>query len=159
MARRPILRPEMLRPVDAPISFSEACRVLAEYFVAVGLSRDTASAESDHLWGFREKFNERAYAIEASITFEEKLAEEQLPELEREVEALRRALAQASDLEARRDLNDELKDVLHEVKAARALVARVAAKRSKAQPPDLRQEVVRYANQVTKEQWIPGEGF
>lgn len=97
----PILKPEMLQPVDAPISTLEAKKIFKEWMVKIGHLSNKDKLDkmelSDHVEYFVEEMKQHEEALKFDIDDEKESVAESIKEEKEEIHNLKKDLSKCKD--------------------------------------------------------------
>lgn len=147
----PILRGDMLQPVDAPITTAEAKRVFKEWMVQIGhLDKQEVG---DHVKYFADAMKEHEGDLKMEADHEKELAKDEFAEEKEYLKEAKRELAKCNDEARKAELQAEIKD-------SEEMIARMTAslaehdKALDAFKKDKREFLVNYINeQVHGHNW------
>lgn len=140
----PILKPDMLQPVEAPISSTDAKRILREWMIKIGHFSDIAEA-SEHVSYLVEAISERAEELKEEHIRQKEMRAAALRDLRLERSNLEKGLKLASSDEEKREFQDAIADVEREIASQNAAV-NAAAESLAAFKNDKRAFLVEYIN-------------
>jgi hypothetical protein len=96
-----ILKPEMLQPVDAPISTAEAKKIFTEWMVKIGHLSNKDKLDkmelSDHVGYFVEEMKQHEESLKFDIDDEKESVAESIKEEKEEIRDLKKDLAKCQD--------------------------------------------------------------
>jgi len=108
----PILKPEMLQPVDAPISTAEAKRIFKEWMVKIGHLSNKDKLDkmelSDHVGYFVEDMKQHEEALKFDIDDEKESVAESIKEEKEEIRVLKKELAKCKDQAERENIEGQV---------------------------------------------------
>lgn len=108
----PILKPEMLQPVDAPISTAEAKRIFKEWMVNIGHLSNKDNIDkmelSDHVGYFVEDMKQHEEALKFDIDDEKEAVAESIREEKEEIRDLKKELAKCKDHTQRENIEGQI---------------------------------------------------
>lgn len=108
----PILKPEMLQPVDAPISTAEAKRIFKEWMLKIGhlsIKDKLDKMElSDHVGYFVEELKQHEESLKLDIDDEKESVADSVKEEKEEIRDLKKELAKCKEQAERQHIEEEI---------------------------------------------------
>jgi chromosome segregation ATPase len=108
----PILKPEMLQPVDAPISTAEAKRIFKDWMVKIGHFSNKDKLDkmelSEHVGYFVEEMKQHEEALKFDIDDEKESVAESIREEKEEIRDLKKELAKCKDQTERENIDEQI---------------------------------------------------
>ncbi len=151
----PILKPENLQPVDAPISTTEAKKIFREWMLKIGyLDKEEVA---DHVKYFADEMKEQDENFKIYIDEEKEDIEGSINDEKEEIMSLKEELKSCKDPQEKEEILDAIKDCETNIADYKAdLADRIAALKGKqtAFKTDKREFLIDYINtQVHGSDW------
>ncbi len=110
----PVLKPEMLQPVDAAISTAEAKRIFKEWMLKIGHLSNKDKLDkmelSDHVGYFVEDMKQQEESLKFEIDDEKESIAESIKEEKEEIRDLKKDLAKCKDPTERESIEAQIAD-------------------------------------------------